>query len=247
MTHGTDRVREQLERTYAESSQDEDMREQERIVRDHAHLVRRIARRFSRASGGAVDVEDLTSVGMMGLLDAHQKYDPAGGRSFEVYAEFRVRGAIIDEMRRMDPMTQPMRRKARALGRARETAAQQLGHSASEEELAEFMEVSLEDLQNMRRDLQPQIFVNNDGVVDICDDLVMSALDQVSLHSLVSGAIAYLPERLQQVLALYYFEDLTLREIGLVLELTEARVCQLHKEAVQKMQKYLHSEGILQR
>jgi len=249
-TQPNEQMRQQLERAYTgldTTPEQQHMRDQERIVREHAGLVRRVARRFARASGGAVDVEDLTSVGMMGLLDAHGKYDPAGGRSFEVYAEFRVRGAIIDEMRRMDPMTQPMRRKARALARARDAAAQELGCQPTEEELAAHMHMELDALQSMRRDVQPQIFVSDDGVVDICDDLVMSALDRVSMHSMVSKSIESLPERLQQVLALYYFEDLTLREIGLVLELTEARVCQLHKEAVVKMQKYLHSEGILNR
>lgn len=250
MTDNSETVRRKIERAYTGSDiadargTQEWARQQEVVVREYAHLVRKIARRFARASGGAVDVEDLTSVGMMGLLDAHGRYDPAGGRSFEVYAEFRIRGAIIDEMRRMDPMSQPMRRKARAMMRIRQSLAQELGREPTSEEHAERMSVSLDEFHKMQNELQPQIHISDDGTLDICDNLAFSALDKVTMQSVVSKAISMLPERSQQVLALYYFQDLTLREIGEVLEVTEARVCQLHKEAVLQMRKFIRSEGL---
>ena len=250
MTDNSETVRRKIERAYTESgvadirNTAEWARQQEAVVREYAHLVRKIARRFARASGGAVDVEDLTSVGMMGLLDAHGRYDPEGGRRFEVYAEFRVRGAIIDEMRRLDPMSQPMRRKARAMTRVRQGLAQELGREPTSEEHAERMGVSLDEFHRLQNELQPQIHISDDGATDICDNLAFSALDKVSMHSVVSKAIKMLPERSQQVLALYYFQDLTLREIGEVLEVTEARVCQLHKEAVLQMRKFIRSEGL---
>ena len=219
--------------------------ELEDLVRKYAPLVRKVARRFVRASGGAVDIEDLTSVGMMGLIDAHRRYDPEGGREFHVYAEFRIRGCIIDEMRRMDPMTQPMRRKARSLAKHRDALTQELGRKPGSDEIAERMGLSLDDYLSLESEVQPQIFLGNDAMPDLCDDLSTIPTDKVVLKNVLSAAIAHLSERSQQLLALYYYEGLTLREVGIVLDITEARVCQIHKEAVQEMQNFMRSEDIL--
>lgn len=211
----------------------------EAVVRDYAGLVRRVARRMARATGGAVDLDDLTSVGVLGLIDAHQRYDPSGGRPFPVYAEYRIRGAILDELRRLDPMTQPMRRRARAMDKARRELATILGREPEDQELAEHMGVTLERVQTDRRELQPQSFVPEDEVDDIRPDLAGGAADRASTKSALAAAIRTLPERQQQILALYYFEDLTLKEIGTILEVTEARVCQLHKVAVVALREQL--------
>ena len=216
----------------------------EQVVKDHAALVRKVARRYVRASGGAVDIDDLTSVGMMGLIDAHGRYDPAGGRSFEVYAEFRIRGAIVDEMRRLDPMSQPMRRKARSLARHRDELAQSLGREPASEEIAEYMGMELGDYQLLVNEVQPQVFLGNDMVPDLSDDLSTLAADRMVIQDALGAAIESLPERSQQVLALYYYEDLTLREVGTVLELTEARVCQIHKEAVNGMKAFMRRQDM---
>ena len=213
----------------------------DQVVRDHAALVRKVARRYVRASGGAVDIDDLTSVGMMGLIDAHGRYDPAGGRSFEVYAEFRIRGAIVDEMR-VDPMSQPMRRKARSLARHRDELAQSLGREPASEEIAEFMGMELGDYQSLVNEVQPQVFLGNDMIPDLSDDISTLPADRMVIQDALGAAIESLPERSQQVLALYYYEDLTLREVGTVLELTEARVCQIHKEAVNGMKAFMRRQ-----
>jgi RNA polymerase sigma factor for flagellar operon FliA len=226
-----------------EKSAADSEKELERVVTENAGLVRKVARRFVRASGGAVDMDDLTSVGMMGLIDAHNRYDPVGGRAFPVYAEFRIRGAIVDEMRRMDPMTQPMRRKARSLGKHRDRLSQELSRSPTSEEMAESMELSLSAYQTLEREVQPHVFLGNDIIPDLSDDISTMPADKLVLKNVLGAAIGSLSERSQQVLALYYYEDLTLREVGTVLELTEARVCQIHKEAVSEMNTFMRGEG----
>ncbi|MBD88766.1 MAG: RNA polymerase sigma factor FliA [Deltaproteobacteria bacterium] len=217
----------------------------EEIVKTHAHLVWRQARRFARTSGGVLDVDDLVSVGLMGLIQAHSTYDPGGGRPFGTYAEFRIRGAILDELRRFDPMSQPARRKARSFDKAVAELANQLGREPDEDEMAEHLELSLDDLQKLRKDTQSVRFVTPDVLDfdDIREDLSRSKMNRADLRVVLVDALAKLEERDQQVLALYYFHDLNLREIGEVLSVTEARVCQLHKSAVVHLREILRLEG----
>lgn len=234
--------RDHLSRTYGLSGRSpRAASDVDELIREHAHIVVRVARRIARRTGGAVDVDDLVSAGMLGLIDAHGKYSPDGGRDFGTYAEFRIKGSILDELRRMDPMTQPMRRKARALDKARGALRQDLGRDASDEELAERLSVDVEQLRQMVDEVQPMTFVGVDEVdfTDLRDELALARVDRATLKATLAKAIGSLPERTQQLLSLYYFHDLTLREIGEVLEVTEARVCQLHKEAMKRMREFL--------
>ena len=218
----------------------------DKVVRDHADLVRRMARRYVRATGAAVDMDDLLSVGVMGLLEAHQLYDPSGGRPFRVYAEFRVRGAILDELRRLDPMSQSMRRKVKAFVRAKKDLANCLGREPNEEELAEHLEVSLDEVHKLRRGVEHR-FVPYDKTnpSELISNAARSKKDSTQLRLTLSKAIEKLPERDQQLLALYYLQDLTMKEIGRILELTEARISQLHKQAVKKLRAILEKDGAL--
>ena len=245
MTTKRDQVRRKLKSAYnkggaSKRSQRKDrasQKELERVIAENSDLVQRIARRCARSLGGAIDVDDLTSVGIMGLIQAYDKYEPMEGKSFRSYAEFRVRGAILDEMRRIDPMSQPMRRKVRKFENSVNMLAHSLGRLPTEEELAEHLDVPLDDVQNMRRDLQQirMIYSDDRDLDTLHERLVKSKLDRQSLRVVLVNALKLLEERDQQIIALYYFHDLRLREIGEVLDLTEARVCQLHKRAVDRL------------
>lgn len=248
MTTKQDQVRKRLKSAYGKDARtkraqvDQSERaELETVIKENSDSVRRIARRMARSLGGAIDVDDLISVGMMGLLQAHHNYQPMEGKSFKAYAEFRIRGAILDEMRRIDPMSQPMRRKVRKFENSVNMMAHSLGRLPSEEELADFLEVPVEDIQNMRRDLQQVRFIYSDDrdVDELHNRLASSQLDRSTLKLVVADGIKKLEERDQQIIALYYFHDLRLREIGEVLDLTEARVCQLHKRAVDRLRAIL--------
>ena len=249
MANKSEQVRQQLQRAYgkagAPAAATVERPPIDDVIRDNAPLVRRIARRYGRVTGGALDVDDLISVGIMGLIQAHHNFDPSTGKPFRAYAEFRIRGAILDELRRVDPMSQPRRRKFRKFERAIAELAHELGRQPSEGELAEHLGVSLADLQTKRRDLQQIRFVPADGpeIDDIRVDLAGSKVDRSTLRLILTHAIEQLPERDQQVLGLYYFHDMKLREIGDILGVTEARVCQLHKAAVVKLRALLAEEG----
>lgn len=245
MTQG---LRDQLSRTYGlgpakrrAPGSDADSAIIDAVIREHAHIVSRVARRIARRTGGAVEMDDLISAGMLGLIDAHGKYSPDGGRDFATYAEFRIKGSILDELRRMDPMSQPMRRKARAIEKARLALRNELGRDPGDPELADRLQVDVDQLQRMVDEVQPMTFVgvNEVDFTDLRDELALARLDRTTLKATLVKAIATLPERTQQILAMYYFHDLTLREIGDVLEVTEARVCQLHKEAVRRLRDFL--------
>lgn len=219
----------------------------EDTVKLHANLVWRQARRYARTSGGVLDVDDLVSVGLMGLIQAHKSYDAAGGRPFRTYAEFRIRGAILDELRRFDPLSQPARRKSREFEGNITKLSHKLGRYPTEEEIAEDLEIPLEDVQTMRRELQAIRFVSADSgqIDDIRMDLSGSRMNRSALRLVLVDGLRQLEERDQQVLALYYFHDLNLREIGEVLSVTEARVCQLHKAAVGKLREILSRDGAI--
>jgi len=217
-----------------------DLPSPEEAVRIYAPLVWQEARRYARSYGGVINVDDLISVGFIGLLQALESYNPEGGRAFKVFASFRIRGAILDELRKFDPMSQPARKKQRQLEAAASKLATQLGRVPTEEELSEFMEVDLKTLQSMRRELQAVRFVPEDDMgEDLRASIASTETSQQSLRLLLVDGLTKLPERDQQVLALYYFHDLNLREIGEVLNVTEARVCQLHKAAVVKLRDLL--------
>ncbi len=220
----------------------------EQVVEQHAGLVRRVARRIARRCGGAVDLDDLISAGMIGLIDAWQRYDASGGRTFEVYAEFRVRGAILDELRRLDPMTQPMRRRARKIEAARNRLRSQLGREPTEDQLAEALQTPVDKLRRELDELQPIQFVPDDDLVGLASDLGKRAAERADLRAVLERALERLDERSRIVLALSYVHDLTLREIGEVLELTEARICQIRSKALRTLRAQLrdadgHSEA----
>lgn len=212
-------------------------------IQEHADLVRRLARRYARATGGALDVDDLISVGIMGLIQAHNNYRPEGGKPFRTYAEFRIRGSILDELRKLDPMSQPQRRKVRKFETAMSELAHELGRQPTEDELAEHLNVSLDKLQSMRRELQQVRFVYAESgqIDDIRGFIASSGMSREQLRLVLTDALSKLPEREQQVIGMYYFHDMKLREIGEVMDVTEARICQIHKAAVGKMRVVLEA------
>ncbi len=239
----TDQMRKRLRRVYGGASESENRDEgvshmtPAELVRAHAGLVRKLARRLTRATGGVVELEDLFSVGIIGLLQAQKTYEPAGGRPFAVFAEFRVRGAMLDELRRRDPMSQSLRRKARGLETAVRNLTAQLGRIPTESEVAAHMNLELSALQTLRRDVQERRAVQfeDSRITDLRSVIVRSALPPAVLRVSLIQAMQTLPERLQQVIGLYYFQDMGLKQVGEILGVTEARVCQLHKQAVQRL------------
>ena len=195
---------------------------------EYLPLVQRVARRLGRRLPPQVGLDDLIGAGIVGLLEAMQRFDSAQGQDFAAYAEFRIKGAMLDELRRSDMMARDARSEANRLERTVGELAQRLGRPPSEEELAAELQIPLEDLHKRLERLTP---------VRLCSFEERSSggggrnpfelTAQHETRARLAAALQQLTTRQQQVLHLYYQQDLTLKEIGSVLDVSESRICQI--------------------
>jgi RNA polymerase sigma factor for flagellar operon FliA len=219
--------------------------EQERVLLEHLPIVRFLARRIHERLPQHVDIEDLVSAGVVGLLDAFAKFDPAKKVQFRSYAQFRIRGAILDSLRTLDWSPRELRRKGRAVEEAIRILTSRLGHAPGEHEVATEMGLDLETYQQLLGDLKGleigtlHMERNEDsGEEELAyvpgrpeEDPLFRCL-RSEMEGRLSAAIADLPDRERLVMTLYYFEEMTMREIGLALGVVESRVSQVHASAV---------------
>jgi len=225
----------------------------EQLLLQQLPQVKYIARRIHERLPQHVPFEDLLHAGIVGLMDAVRKYDPTKNVRFSSYAKFRIRGAILDSLRDMDWSPRDLRRKARRLEATMQKLQSELGRSASELELARAMDMSLEDFQHMLDEIRGlevgslQIESLEDGRQTDLSETIAGPANQDPLFlcmqgerkQLLADAIAQLPEREQQLLALYYQEELTMKEVGAVLGVGESRVSQIHSMAVSRLRAVL--------
>jgi RNA polymerase sigma factor for flagellar operon FliA len=219
--------------------------EQEQVLIEHLPMVRFLARRIHERLPQHVDIEDMVSAGVVGLMDAFSKFDPAKKVQFRSYAQFRIRGAILDSLRTLDWSPRELRRKGRAVEEAIRVLTARLGHAPNEAEVAEEMGLSLEEYQQLLGDLKGleigtlHMERNEDsGEEELAyipgrpeDDPLFRCL-RGELEDRLTGAIQNLPDRERLVMSLYYYEEMTMREIGLALGVVESRVSQMHASAV---------------
>ncbi len=219
--------------------------EQERILLEHLPMVRFLARRIHEKLPQHVDIEDLVSAGVLGLMDAFAKFDPEKKVQFRSYAQFRVRGAILDSLRTLDWSPRELRRKGRAVEEAIRVLTARSGRVPGESEIAAEMGVTLNEYQQLLGELKGleigtlHVERNEDsGEEELAyipgrpeDDPLFHCL-RGELEERLTDAIAKLPERERLVMTLYYYEEMTMREIGLALGVVESRVSQVHASAV---------------
>jgi RNA polymerase sigma factor for flagellar operon FliA len=228
---------------------DEDDRARERLVVAYSPLVKYVAGRMASGLPSHVEESDLISYGLMGLIGAIERFEPEREIKFETYAVSRIKGAIIDELRSLDWVPRSVRSKARDVERAHQKLENNLQRAPTEEEMADELGISLEDFRDSLLDIANSSVLALDdlwtiadpegGQVSLLDTIKdpnaidpQSELDSAELKDRLADAIESLPERERLVIALYYYENLTLREIGEVLGVTESRVSQLHTKAV---------------
>ncbi|MGA3032504.1 MAG: FliA/WhiG family RNA polymerase sigma factor [Terracidiphilus sp.] len=219
--------------------------EQERVLLEHLPVVRFLARRIHERLPQHVDIEDLVSAGVVGLMDAFSKFDPEKKVQFRSYAQFRIRGAILDSLRTLDWSPRELRRKGRAVEEAIRVLTARLGRAPGEAEIAAEMQIDLDSYQQLLGDLKGleigtlHIERNeNSGEEELAyvagkpeDDPLFHCLRD-ELEERLAEAIADLPDRERLVMTLYYYEEMTMREIGLALGVVESRVSQVHASAV---------------
>ncbi|WP_329789538.1 FliA/WhiG family RNA polymerase sigma factor [Lentzea sp. DG1S-22] len=243
-----------LWRSYGESR---DQGQRDRLVLHYAPLVKYVAGRVGTGLPAHVDVADLIQSGIFGLVDAIEKFEPERGLKFETYAMQRIRGAILDDLRSQDWVPRSVRSRARDVERALERLGAKLQRTPTDRELAAELKIGLAELRELYGQLQLTSVVALDELIapnkggsslaeslpdDAAEDPVASLVDQDSRRQL-ADAIAQLAERDRVVVTLYYFENLTLAEIGKVLGVTESRVCQLHTRAVLRLRTKLNEQS----
>jgi RNA polymerase sigma factor FliA len=227
----------------------------DRLILTYAPLVKYVAGRLGSGLPAHVDEGDLVSYGLLGLIGAIERYDPARDIKFETYAMMRIKGAIIDELRALDWVPRSVRARAREIERAIAELEAKLGRAPDDDEIAKRIGISVEELEESLTDISRSSIaaldelwsVSGDGdqvsLLDTIEDTSgprpAEALDETELRESLADAIARLPEREKLVVTLYYYEELTLREIGEVLGVTESRVSQLHTKAVLRLRSRL--------
>nr|WP_235922187.1 FliA/WhiG family RNA polymerase sigma factor [Lentzea tibetensis] len=242
-----------LWRSYGESR---DHSQRDKLVLHYAPLVKYVAGRVGTGLPAHVDVADLIQSGIFGLVDAIEKFEPERGLKFETYAMQRIRGAILDDLRSQDWVPRSVRSRARDVERALERLGAKLQRTPTDRELAAELKIGLAELRELYGQLQltsvvalDELIAPNKGGSSLAESLpdegaedpVASLVDQDSRRQL-ADAIAQLAERDRVVVTLYYFENLTLAEIGKVLGVTESRVCQLHTRAVLRLRTKLNEQ-----
>ena len=216
----------------------------EAMVTKHADLVRRIAHHLAARLPASVEIDDLIQAGMIGLIEASRSYDEEQGASFETYASIRIRGAMIDEIRRGDWVPRSVHRRARNAASVIRQIEQKTGRAASANEVAKALEMPLTDYLRLVEDAaRGQILSLESRVEDHCDiDTTASGspspqqiLERSQFGAELIREIQRLPERERLVLSLYYEKELNLKEIGVVLGVSESRACQIHGQAMLRL------------
>ena len=234
----------------------------EQIVLEHTPLIRYIVNRIAVRLPSHIDLDDLHNTGVIGLMDAIEKYDPEKNCKFKTYAEFRIKGAILDQLRSLDWVPRSVRQKSRRLERAYGEVEQRLGRTASEDEVADSLGLQIEKFHELLNQVRGISLVNleeirgtnSDGdragtfadiVEDVNSENPFASLKLTEMKSVIADTIGTLPEKERLVVSLYYYEDLNMKEIGGILGITESRVCQIHTKAVLRLRAKL--KGMLDR
>jgi RNA polymerase sigma factor for flagellar operon FliA len=222
-------------------SQRPSARETEALVMRHAELVKRIAYHLAGRLPASVEVDDLIQAGMLGLLEAAANYSEGRGASFETYAGIRIRGAMLDGLRKLDWAPRSVHRKARAVAKAIREIESEIGREARDVEVADRMGMKLSEYHRIVEDsagCQISSLTTEEGEITLTDSSADPFRDVVDedFRAALTDAIAGLPERERLVMSLYYDDELNLKEIGAALRVSESRICQIHGQALVRLQ-----------
>lgn len=230
---------------YKKTAEKQDGVRSQDLIEQHGLLVKRIAYHLMSRLPPSVQVEDLIQSGMIGLLEAAQNYDASQGASFETYAGIRIRGAMLDEIRKGDWAPRSLHRKVRELTKAINELEAKYGRDAKDAEIAEHMEISLDEYYQIIQHASghrmfsfEDLVSGEEGFSESLVDSIAGPSDQVEYDKFkkaLATAISKLPDRERLVMSLYYEKELNLRETGEVLGVSESRVCQIHSQALVRL------------
>ncbi len=229
----------------------EDETWREKTIVEYAYLVKHIASRFAMRLPSSVFFDELLSAGSLGLIDAVDKYDPSKHVSLKTYAQYRIKGAILDELRSMDTYSRSMRKKIQDIAKAVKSVEDRKGASATDDDISQELGVSLEAYYDMLTHIHGASILSLDEFIKTKkndtysktrfqtgvkgEDDPADSFDKQELKYVLAKNIKKLSQKEQMVVSLYYYEELTLKEIGEVLTLTESRICQIHTAILVKL------------
>ena len=225
----------------------------EKLILEYAPLVKVVAGRLSMYLGYNVEYEDLVSYGVFGLIDAIDKFDRGKEVKFETCASLRIRGAILDQIRKMDWIPRTVRQRQKQIDTAMKELEQRNGRPATDAELAAYMGISEDEFQEWQNQVKADNIISLNEYVEQGNDISSeksissgfetpeSVVEKSELKEILEEALELLTDKEKKVILLYYYEELTLKEISRVLEVSESRISQLHTKALQKMKTKLGS------
>ena len=224
------------------------------LIIQYIYLTKYVINRVKVNLPANTPVEDITGFGVEGLIDAIEKYTPEKGAQFESYAVTRIRGAIIDKIRAQDWIPRSARKKIKDIKQAAETLKQELGRNPSNDEIADYLGVDKEKIVSIMAEdtsvtsLYDKKYTSEDGGIELIDTIEdsnivspLEKLEQRDSKNELESALMQLPERERMVMVLYYHENMTLKEIGESINVTESRVCQIHAQAIMKLRNILNA------
>ncbi len=237
----------------------EDYTLRNQIIHEYLPYVNRIVNRIATHLPPTVDKDDLVNVGIIGLIQAIERYDPTRNNKFMTYAVFRIKGAVLSELRSRDYLGRTTRKKIRNLERAYLKLEQKLGREAEDQEVADEMNMDLEQFYQIKRmssisfvsfeeigytsKSEKETFIGSLFGGDRRDALSMTTIKEIK--ATLAGHIEELPEKERLVVSMYYSDEMTMKEIGQVLEITESRVSQIHSQAVLRLRNKLRKDGLI--
>lgn len=236
-------------RLWVQYKQTKDPKIKEALITKYAPFVKYVAGRIAVNLPSNVEYDDLVSYGILGLIDAIEKYDPSRNVKFKTYAKTRIRGAIFDELRLLDWTPRSIRQKARKLEKAYAKLEGKLGRDATDEEIAEYLKIDISELHKLYDETRKSLLLSLDEIFydeedgssrfdfveDRKSDNPQAKVEESEAKRILAEAISQLSERERMVITLYYYEDLTSKEIGKILGVSDSRVSQLHTKAILRL------------
>ena len=225
----------------------------EELINHYSELVKIISGRLYNFYGGNVEYDDLVGFGIFGLIDAIDKFNLDRGLKFETYAQIRIRGSIIDNLRKLDWVPRRIRKKSKEIDRVVTELENELGRSATNEEIADKLNISLDELNNTLSETSISNIVSleetlqNKGELNLSNDIEKSpeaSYEDIEIKDILIKTIENLNKNEKLVISLYYYDELTYKEIGQILNLSESRISQIHSKAVISMKNKLNQQGI---
>jgi RNA polymerase sigma factor for flagellar operon FliA len=227
------------------------LRDKDAAIRRYFPLVKYVVDKIATGLPKSIEREDLINTAMIGLFDALEKYDETRGTKFETYAIWRIKGAVLDELRSLDWASRTTRRKARMIEQVCQALDQKLGRAATEQEMADAMHLSLHEFLRLLEEVRGTVLLSLDqsmqvdedhdlaGLADVIEDKnainSLEELENVEARETLLSLINNLSEQERLVVALYYYEEMTLKEIGQALRISESRVSQIHTKAILRL------------